>query len=45
MQTEQIVAFLIAERDRLSRAIDALEGPAKHRGHRPKATGVTPHGK
>ena len=35
MQTEQIVALLIAERDSLSRAIDALQGPAKRRGRRP----------
>jgi hypothetical protein len=28
MHTEQIVALLTAERDRLSRAIDALQGPA-----------------
>jgi hypothetical protein len=32
MQTEQIVALLIAERDRLSRAIDALQGGAKRQG-------------
>ncbi len=38
MQTEHIVALLIAERDRLSRAIDALQGPAKRRGRPPKAT-------
>ncbi len=31
MPTEQIVALLIAERDRLSRAIEALQGPAKRR--------------
>jgi hypothetical protein len=29
MQTEQIVALLIAERDRLSRAIGELQGSAK----------------
>jgi hypothetical protein len=38
MQTEHIVALLIAERDRLSRAIDALQGPAKRRGRPPKTT-------
>jgi hypothetical protein len=40
MQTEHIVALLIAERDRLSRAIEALQGPAKRRGRPPgrKAT-------
>jgi len=36
MQTEQIVALLIAERDRLSRAIEALQGPSKRRGRPPK---------
>ena len=38
MQTEDIVALLIAERDRMSRAIDALEGPTKRRGRPPAAT-------
>ncbi len=37
MQTEQIVALLIAERDRLSRAIEALQGPMRRRGRPPKA--------
>jgi hypothetical protein len=37
MSTEHIVALLIAERDRLSRAIDALQGPTKRRGRRPGA--------
>jgi hypothetical protein len=32
MQTDHIVALLIAERDRLNRAIEALQGPTKHRG-------------
>lgn len=32
MQTEQIVALLIAERDRLSSAIAALEGSARPAG-------------
>jgi hypothetical protein len=35
MQTEHILALLIAERDRLSRAIAALQGPAKRRGRPP----------
>ena len=35
MQTEQIVALLITERDRLSRAIEALQGPARRRGRPP----------
>ena len=39
MQTEQIVAILIAERDRLNKAIDALRGPAR-RGRPPKALNV-----
>jgi hypothetical protein len=41
MQTEQIVALLIAERDRLSRAIEALQGPTKRRGRPPKAGAAT----
>ena len=32
MPTEHILALLIAERDRLSRAIEALQGPTKRRG-------------
>ena len=36
MQTELIVALLIAERDRLARAIEALQGPVKRRGRPPK---------
>lgn len=36
MSTEQIVALLVAERDRLSRAIEALQGPTKRRGRPPK---------
>ena len=36
MATEQIVALLIAERDKLSRAIEALQRPAKRRGRPPK---------
>jgi len=43
MQTDQIVALLIAERDRLSRAIEVLQGPPKRRGRPPKnaVAGVT----
>ena len=41
MQTEQIVALLIAERDRLSHAIEALQGPMMRRG-RPPGSGVRP---
>jgi hypothetical protein len=32
MPTDQILALLIAERDKLNRAIEALQGPAKRRG-------------
>ena len=38
MPTEHIVALLIAERDKLNRAIEALQGSAKRRGRPPKAT-------
>jgi hypothetical protein len=37
MLTEQILALLIAERDKLNRAIEALQGPAKRRGRPPKS--------
>ena len=36
MPTEHIIALLIAERDKLNRAIDALQGSAKRRGRPPK---------
>jgi hypothetical protein len=36
MPTDQIIALLIAERDKLSRAIEALSGPMKRRGRPPK---------
>jgi len=36
MPTENIVALLLAERDRLNRAIEALQGPTKRRGRPPK---------
>ena len=36
MNTDQIVALLIAERDRLNAAIEALQGPTKRRGRPPK---------
>jgi hypothetical protein len=45
MPTEQIIALLIAERDKLNRAIDALRGSANRRGTSPKnplAAIVTP---
>jgi hypothetical protein len=44
MPTDQIVALLITERERLSRAIEALQGP-KRRGRPPKnplMTATTP---
>jgi hypothetical protein len=37
MPTEQIVALLIAERDRLNRATEALQGPVRRRGRPPKS--------
>jgi len=36
MSTDHIVALLIAERDRLNAAIEALQGPTKRRGRPPK---------
>lgn len=36
MAMEHILQLLISERDRLSRAIEALQGPAKRRGRPPK---------
>jgi hypothetical protein len=36
MQTDEIVALLIAERDKLNRAIEALQGPTKRVGRSPK---------
>jgi hypothetical protein len=42
MPTEQILALLISERDKLSRAIEALQGSVKRRGRPPKdAAAVT----
>jgi hypothetical protein len=32
--TENILALLVAERDKLNRAIEALQGPIKRRGRR-----------
>jgi hypothetical protein len=37
MPTEHIVTLLIQERDRLNRAIEALQGPMKRRGRPPKS--------
>src|ERR1700723_3513100 len=36
MPTEYILALLIAERDKLNSAIEALQGPTKRRGRPPK---------
>jgi hypothetical protein len=36
MATEHILALLMAERDKLTRAIEALQGPIKRRGRPPK---------
>jgi hypothetical protein len=36
LMAEHIVTLLIQERDRLNRAIEALQGPAKRRGRPPK---------
>jgi hypothetical protein len=36
MPIEHIVSLLVAERDRLSRAIEALQGPTKRRGRPPE---------
>ena len=45
MPTEHIVALLIAERDKLTRAIEALQGPTRRRGRPPKSTlAVSPNG-
>jgi hypothetical protein len=41
MPTEHIVALLIQERDKLNRAIEALQGPAKRRGRPPKSASVS----
>jgi len=39
MPTDQILQLLIAERERLNRAIEALQGPARRRGRPP--AGIT----
>lgn len=41
MNTQTIISLLIAERDRLTRAIDALGAP-KRRGRPPKNPALTP---
>jgi hypothetical protein len=45
MPVDQILTLLIAERDKLNRAIEALQGSAKRRGRPPKklmAVAATP---
>jgi hypothetical protein len=37
MPTEQILVLLISERDKLNRAIEALQGSVKRRGRPPKS--------
>jgi len=41
MPTDQILALLTAERDKLNRAIEALRGPVKRRGRPPKSAAAT----
>jgi hypothetical protein len=36
MANEHIIALLVAERDKLTRAIEALQSPLKRRGRPPK---------
>src|ERR1700728_2230263 len=36
MPTDQILTLLVSERDKLTRAIEALQGPTKRRGRPPK---------
>jgi hypothetical protein len=40
MPTEQILALLIEERDKLNRAIEALQGPTKRRGRPPLSAAI-----
>jgi hypothetical protein len=41
MPTEHILSLLIQERDRLNRAIEALQGPVRRRGRPPKNLTLT----
>ena len=43
MQTEQIVSLLIAERDRLNAAIQALQGSGSAKRHAVKTATVSPN--
>jgi hypothetical protein len=40
MPTEQILALLLSERDKLNKAIEALQGPVRRRGRPPRNPGV-----
>ena len=40
MPTDHILALLIAERDKLNQAIEALQGPTTRRGRPPKNTSI-----
>ena len=42
METTQIVALLIAERDRINAAIEALEGPTQQHRGRPAKNAAAP---
>ena len=42
MPTEHILGLLIVERDKLNRAIEALQGPTKRMGRPPKNSLATP---
>jgi hypothetical protein len=42
MPVEHIISLLIAERDRLERAIEALQGSVKRRGRPPKSASSSP---
>jgi hypothetical protein len=41
MGTTEIIGMLIAERDRIERAIQALGNPSKRRGRPPESKGAT----
>ncbi len=41
MPTEQIVELLIIDRDRLNKAIEALQGPMGRRGRPPKSAAAS----
>jgi len=41
MPIDQILTLLIAEREKLNRAIEILQGPAKRRGRPPKSVMAT----